>query len=152
MAISVRVTEDRVDQLLDSIQDLTRKRVAIGLVGGRRETNLTNMQLALTMEYGSPARNIPARPFLRPGVQDAAKAIAPLARVGALAAVDGHGRVVDSALNAIGEEAVRSIKRKIAMGPFVPLKPRTVRRKGHSQPLIDTHQMINSIVHQVYTR
>jgi len=147
--MTVRVTTDKTQELQAGLAKLIGQRVVVGLVGKRREGNLTNMQLALVHEYGSPARNIPARPFLRPGIEDSKKRIGDLARVAVLAATDGHAEVVNSAMQRIGEEAVSSVKRRIATGPFVPLKPATKRRKGHGQPLIDTHQMINSITYAV---
>jgi hypothetical protein len=51
----------------------------------------------------------------------------------------------EKALKELGQYGVAGIKRKIDQGPFVPLAPATIARKGSSKPLIDTGTMRNGI-------
>jgi hypothetical protein len=52
----------------------------------------------------------------------------------------------------MGLAAENAVKRKILTGKFAPLKPATIKRKGHSKPLIDTGQLYDSITSQVRPR
>lgn len=48
-------------------------------------------------------------------------------------------------LNQIGNYIEGLVKKKIKNGPFVPLSPATINRKGSSKPLIDTGHLRQSI-------
>ena len=49
----------------------------------------------------------------------------------------------------IGLKFEGMVKRKFRTGPFKPLKPSTIRRKGSSRPMIDTGRLRNSITHRI---
>ncbi len=122
------------------------------------------------MEMGSPAQNIPARPFLVPGVQGALPTLIPLLKKAGQQAMDlGEVSKVTQALIRVGIAAASAVQMKITDGPFVPISERTkegrLRRKaayqnasekrktkmmakwlgGDFAPLIDTGSLRSSI-------
>ena len=162
MTASVRITVDRLGQIVKAINDLTRKDVLIGIP--EAETNrqdedgstesVTNAALGYIHEHGSPANNIPARPFLIPGVKDAHDAIEKRLKKAADAALKGNKAEVDRQLHSAGVEAQDAVKTKINSGDFKPLSEATLaqrRARGRTGtlPLIDTTKLRNSITYVV---
>lgn len=157
MKNGMTITRDEVANVLENIKAMVGKQVLIGIPGekdGRRGDPMGNAALGYIHENGSPARNIPARPFLVPGVQEATpKAIEQLKK----AAADGldDPAAVDRGLNAAGLLAQSAVKNRIrnSVG-FAPLSPKTLakrRAKGAAgtKPLIRTGQLLNSITYVV---
>ena len=75
--MSIKIKQDKVDAILRSLQGMERKRVMIGVpsdASDRRDPTqpITNAEIAYIQDNGSPANNIPARPFMRPGMEAAA--------------------------------------------------------------------------------
>lgn len=129
----VIITKDRVNAVIGSITNLVGKHVLVGIpeANANRQDDEstdhpTNAMLGYVHEFGSPRRNIPARPFLVPGVHKAADAYMPHLRGAASAALDAKPDVSDKELVAAGLIAEASAKREITTGDFVPLKPETV--------------------------
>ena len=143
-------------------------KISKGIVSGGSETQINNATLGYIHEHGSPANNIPARPFLVPGVQNAQTKIESRLKKAANAALDGNFGNVDNELNGAGMVARDSVKSKINSGDFSPLEDSTLKaraRKGRKgaeeelasrlagnkpsndsvKPLIDTGQLRNSI-------
>jgi hypothetical protein len=59
--------------VIEAISQLSNKDVLVGIPDSapeRTDTPITNAQIGYVMETGSPAHNVPARPFLVPGVAD----------------------------------------------------------------------------------
>lgn len=160
MNITTRVIDHSKD-VLKSVIAMTRNRVLVGVPsakaareaddahGADREIN--NAALAYIHDNGAPEAGIPARPFMRPGIENAKPAIIKGFKEAGQAALSGqHDRVVKM-LNRIGLTAQSAIQEKITDGPFVPLKPETIERKGSDKPLIDTGQLRKSITYVVET-
>jgi len=134
MAINVTKVIDNVGKLSDSLADLTLGDVLVGVPAEktpRRGMAITNASLAYIHENGSPARNIPARPFLRPGIRKARPQIIAAARAGALAAIQGEPNAGLKALNKMGLIARNAVVNEITdpEPPFVPLRPATIRNR-----------------------
>jgi hypothetical protein len=113
-----------------------------------------NALLGYVHEYGSPAQNIPARPFLHPGINNARAGIERHMKKAAQLALLGKSDEVTGELEKVGLIAMVSVQRKINAGPFEPLKPATLaarRRRGRTgtKPLIDTTQLERSITYVV---
>lgn len=126
-------------------------------VEGKSSEPITNAALAYIHDNGSPAMNIPARPFLKPGIRDAGDKIAHRHKDAAIAALDGNTQRVEANLQAAGIEAVSSVKAKIRSGPFKALSKRTLaarKRRGvtRTKPLLDTLQMLNATNYVVRTK
>lgn len=169
---------DNMGTLLDALRQLRDSELLVGYPdddsasGGvkgkgagptdRKELNgksqpITNAALAYIQDNGSPAMNIPARPFLRPGIRAAGDKIAQRHKDAAIAALDGDQQRVEANLQAAGIEAVSSVKAKIRSGPFKALSKRTLaarKRRGvtRTKPLLDTLQMLNATNYVVRTK
>jgi len=168
----VRVTKDILAEVVRSINNLVKKDVFVGIPDTTTERDdsepVNNATLGYIHENGSPVRNIPARPFLVPGVEDAQERIGQRLNKAAKAALNSQRRKSDDELEAAGMIARDSVKRKINSGDFEPLAAATLRaraakgRKGaqaelasraagnapnndNARPLIDTGQLRNSI-------
>jgi phage gpG-like protein len=157
--MSVKTTKDNVAATIKSILALANKDVLVGIPEGSRHdgndgSEISNAALGYIHEYGAPGANIPARPFLHPGVEDAQPKIAAQMKKAGEAAADRNAKGVDKALHACGLVAQASVRAAITDGDFVPLKPATVKareRAGHSgdKPLIVTGQLRNSVTYVV---
>lgn len=172
---------DKLGEVLKGIDALVGKRVLVGVPGKTADRNqdeygpMNNATLGYINEFGSPASNIPARPFLVPGVEEGMDAIAARLEKAAVAATNNDPGAVDKQLHAAGLEAQTAVREKITTGPFEPLKLSTLRararkgRKGakeeiasrlagnepnpeNARPLIDTGQLRNSISYVIRKR
>lgn len=155
------MTYDNVKAATARIRAIGRDRVLIGIPaespfrkpeGEGQEP--TNAQLGWIHEFGSPAANIPARPFLLPGVASVRQDIANRLERGIRATLRGNFMDVDKTLHAIGLTAQNAVRRKITEGPFIPLSPVTLakrRAKGRkgTKPLIDTAQLRASVTYVI---
>lgn len=148
---------DRLDGVLASINELVKKQVLVGVPDSapdRKEGPLSNAQIGYILEHGSPANNLPPRPHLLPGVQDARPKVEPELQAGVTAALDGDAQMVDTRLNRAGIVAASSVKAKINSNVQPALSERTLadrRRRGvtRENTLVDTAQYRNSITHVV---
>ncbi len=163
--MSVIVTKDRTGELLKAIVALTQREVLIGIPADApartpepgEPAPPSNALIGYKMETGDPEMNLPARPFLVPGVEAIKdKAIARLKKAGEDALKGDLGKV-DQALHAVGLMGQSSVQAKITDGPFVPLAPRTLaqrRARGRTgdRPLIDTGQLRRSVNYVIRTK
>lgn len=184
---SVVISRDRVPQLLRVIEDLTKSDLLVGVPGNTapREAPpgghapMNNATLAYIHEFGLPEHNLPARPFLRPGIEGAIPAIVTRLRAGAkkaLANLDDHEGGI-KALEAAGLTAQNAVRAYINRGVPPPLAMSTLlkrqaerpNRKGPGleiarriatgvegtdlvKPLVDTGQLRNSITYVIRPR
>ena len=161
------VIKDNTDALLKGIRALTVNEVLVGVPNSNadRQPELgetqapNNATIAAVQELGSPLKNIPARPFLVPGVKAAGPAIIEQMRKAGVAAmnVENPSAVVgaiDQAQHATGLIAQNAVRAKITDGPFEALSEKTLaarRRRGRTgeSPLIDSGQLRASISYVV---
>lgn len=134
------ITSDKLADVLKNISGLVCKQVLVGIPDSTTERNdeddegpMNNATLGYLHENGSPANNLPARPFLIPGIEDATSDIAGRLRKAADAALDGKADKVDQQLNAAGLIAQNSVKEKISTGDFAPLSPSTVASRRYKR-------------------
>jgi hypothetical protein len=115
---------------------------------------INNASLAYIMENGAPEANIPARPFMKPGVAAVQPQIAAGLKKAGEFALQGRADAVNRELHRVGAIGRDAIKAKMTDGPFEPLKPSTIaarksKRKSRNntdvKPLIDTGSLRNSI-------
>jgi len=115
----------------------------------------SNAVIAYRLETGDPEKNLPARPFLVPGVESiAAEAGARLRKAGKDALFGGGAAAVDKAFHAIGLIAQNAVRNRITEGPFAPLSKRTLaerkaRGRTGEKPLLDTGQLRNSVTYTI---
>lgn len=104
--------------------------------------------VATIHEFGAPSQGIPARPFMRPAVEENGPEWVRQLGEGAKAAANG-GIAPRDVLEMVVLRAAGDVAKKIQQVNSPALKPATVKRKGSSKPLVDTGQMIQSITGKV---
>lgn len=128
------VKTDNVKAVLRSLQDLVGQQVLVGIPESTDSRDndsgpVNNATLGYIHEFGSPAANIPARPFLIPGVESIEGRAAEQLKKAAQSAVAGDSKKATQYLNAAGSIGQSGARDKINSGPFVPLKPSTIRNR-----------------------
>jgi hypothetical protein len=151
------VQTDNLAKVLKQIAELAKKQVLVGIPDSapdRTDGSISNAQLLYIHEFGAPAANIPARPSVIPGIEDAMEPITAQLATGSKALLDGKVDMAEKCLHAAGLIAVSSIKNKITEGDFTPLAASTIaarQRAGNDseKPLTVTAQMRNAITYVV---
>jgi len=135
------VTIDKVGKFQDSIRDLASKRVMVGIPSdkadrepdpGETSAPLNNAEIGYIMEHGAPEANIPARPFLLPGIQSAETTIVGRLKDAGKAALDGNASLADRNLNAAGLSGQSAVQAKIDDGLSPALSEATLRNRVRS--------------------
>lgn len=156
--MTVTITKDRVADVLKQVKALTAQEVLVGVPAenaGRNDGDaINNAEIGYVQEFGAPERNIPARPFLLPGVEEAMPKIIDRMKAGGAKALSGDPGAASKTLNAVGLMAQNAVRAKINEGIPPPLSPRTLadrRARGRTgeKPLIDTGQLRNSVTYVV---
>jgi hypothetical protein len=97
---------------------LSKKEVLVGIPAEEAQRDdagePSNAVLGYIHNFGSPKRNIPARPFMYPGIERARDRVVASLRRGLVAALSGNPGGVDVALNAAGLAAQNAIRRVIS--------------------------------------
>ena len=155
--MSVKIVKDDTKRILSAISSMTEKEVLVGIPSKENHRNgsaRTNSEIGYINEKGSPLQNIPARPWLVPGVESATKKIIGVLERSAKKAVVEKG-AIEKGLNAAGIIAQSSVKNYIRKGEnFKPLSDATLKsRKSKGflgeKPLIETGQLINSVTYVI---
>jgi len=120
----------KLDDLVKVFEALAKKKLLVGIpeqgppAPGK---TMTNSHLGYIHEFGSPANNIPPRPFLIPGVQKSRDKVVDLLAGGAVKAIKtGNVNDVDVAMHKAGTIAASSVQQMILDKIPPPLKPATV--------------------------
>jgi len=168
MKSGVRLVRDNSPALTRAIAALTKTACLVGFPAseaerkpepGEKDQPITNAALGYIHDNGSPAANIPARPFMVPGVTAAAGRITTIYSKAAKAAMgqpSSADTIVDTAHNKVGLTAQDAIQSKIEAGIPPPLSERTIaerrRRRGADAPetpLIDSGQMKTAVTYVI---
>lgn len=156
--MGVKITKDNVSVVLRSIQQLASNEVLVGIPASTTERQdgepINNATIGYIQETGSPANNLPARPFLVPGAQKALPQAEALMKKGAKSALDGNRDIADTALHAAGLAAQNAVRATINAGVSPALAEATLanrRRRGRTGtvPLIDTGSLRNAITYVI---
>lgn len=169
---SVSVSSSHIKEVTQALLKLKRTKVYVGIADSgktdrRKEGPITNSQLGYIHEHGSPAAGIPARPFLRPGVEAGKERVIEDLRLAMDAAIQEDSARVRHNLEAAGSHAVSEVKKYMRTADFEPLKPSTIRNRNRSRetkskrkteaamdmskirPLQNTGQLLDSIDYYV---
>ena len=108
----------------------------------------TILEYAIFNEYGTS--RIPKRPFFRlsVGTQKAQNEIKEYLNTQIENIISGE-LTGQGAYENLGTFVVQKIKKTIMSGNFAPNDAKTIKRKGSSTPLIDTHSLYNSISYEI---
>lgn len=119
----------------------------------RGKASLTNAELGLVHELGSPSRGIPARSFLRMPLflkqEEIIAEAAPLARE---KMAQGNMRGVLVVLGTAAENTIQDAFGSAGFGSWAPDSAATIKRKGSAAPLIDSAQLRKAITSAVEKR
>ena len=122
----------------------------------RSDGPIGNAAIGYIHETGAPEANIPARPWLRPGIRNAREAIAAGLKVAGRRALAGEPEAVLQALHTVGLTAQQAVKASLGSNVPPPLKAGTLaarRRRGNqgTHTLMDTGNLqahINYVIRE----
>lgn len=134
-----------VRQLNKSLEKLRQTAILVGIASDskkdkRKDGGPSNATLGYIHEKGSPAMNIPARPFLVPGVNEAKAEITKGMETAMQAALHDDMREVRTVLKQTGLKTVSSVKSYMQSAKFEPLKPSTIRNRNRSRMTKDKRE------------
>jgi len=137
-----------LEKLDKELKYLQTHAVKVGVLGNGSANGISVQDYAIFNEYGTS--RIPARPFFRlsVGTANAQNEIKEYMKQQVEQIVQG-GMSAQQAYENLGTFIVQKIKKTIASGNFAALDPQTVRKKGHSKPLMDTHSLYESINYEI---
>ena len=128
-----------VGMIEKAMQDLIRKRLLVGIPGdsaprqpepGQKGTPPSNALVGYILETGDAEMNLPARPFLVPGVTAAKPAIIKGMQKATVAAFSGKPAQINKGFDEAGLAAVASVKATMLNGGFAPLSDRTIEARA----------------------
>lgn len=129
-----------LDEMIARLEAVDGREAEAGIFGGFAAKK------AMWNEYGT-SRGIPARPFLRNTQYENERKWANDVGGDVLKVFTGNLSTT-ALMSQFGSKMADDIQKTIRAGNFVPLAPATVSRKGSSQPLIDTGDMIGAVTHK----
>lgn len=139
-----------LEKLDKELKYLSSHSVKVGVLwsGGSLKSNTDVQEYAIFNEYGTS--KMPARPFFRlsVGTANAQNEIKEYMKQQVEQIIQG-GMSAQQAYENLGTFVVQKIKKTIASGNFAALNPQTVKKKGHSKPLMDTHSLFHSIDYEI---
>lgn len=156
----VKTRVDNAQAILDALKAIGKKEVLVGIPeedSEREDVPFGNAGIGYVNEYGSPAKNIPPRPHLIPGVKSVEDQTLPELKKAAQSALEGNSAGAEQALNRAGTLAANGVKRYMTITGFTPLAEDTLYARKHrkvaprtgEKPLIDTGQYRRAITHVV---
>lgn len=173
MKPGVTILKDKTLSIGKALRALTMQSVLVGIpgeAGKHGDSDLTNAEIGYIHEKGSPKRNIPARPFLEPGIRAVQDEIVRQLRDAGTAALDGDVAGVNRAQKKAGLIAQNSVRAQFVDNDWEPLAESTLNRKpiterdeegkpikhgksraerGAVNPLIDSSQLRKSVTYVV---
>lgn len=137
-----------LEKLDKELKYLQTHAVKVGVLGNGSANGISVQDYAIFNEYGTS--RIPARPFFRlsVGTANAQNEIKEYMKQQVEQIIQG-GMSAQQAYENLGTFIVQKIKKTIASGNFAALNPQTVKKKGHSKPLMDTHTLYESINYEI---
>jgi len=149
---------DNVARVIDGIAQLATTRVMVGVPAEKATRQdgepVTNADLAYIHNNGAPEAGIPAREFMRSGIETKQADINEALKKTGEAALDGKPAAVDRGFHRVGLIGQAALRAKITDGAFVPLADATIearRRAGRTgtKPLIDKAELRNALSYVV---
>lgn len=159
--MSAKKVKDNVPRLIAGMKAMAENSVLVGIPAEseknkRDDAPITNAHIGFIMEFGAPSVNIPARPFLIPGVNSVMPEIEKRLARGAKRVLSDPTFSTERLFESVGLLAQQGVQKYMTDAHFVPLAPSTIaarQRRGHmgEKPLIDTgalRQSITFVVHE----
>lgn len=186
MQTGMKTTVDNLGRLKRDLALLASVEVLVGFpedttqrTDAEEDREITNAAIAYIQDNGAPEQNIPARPFMRPGMDDAKPKVInkfiQLARALVSGKYPDPKNLVEVGFQQVGLLAQAALRKKINEGIPPPLSEYTLRqraargRKGAKEelanrakglapstqlakPLIDTAQLRNAVNYVIRNR
>lgn len=154
--MTIKVLKDNLKTFMSKLKEMESKNILVGIPADaaprEEKTEITNAEIGYVNEFGSPAKNIPPRPFLMPGVKDAGDQVSSV--LGKCAV--NKDADINSQLDKAGLLAQSAVRRRITLSIGMRgISEETRKRReakgrtGEMKPLIDTGQLINSITYVI---
>ncbi len=105
MKSGVAIRLDKTSQLFAALHQLTKQDVMVGIPAEnseREDIPFSNAAIGYINEFGSPAKNIPARPHLIPGIRSVEPKTTAELKSAAKAILDDQPDKAEQALNRAG--------------------------------------------------
>ena len=179
--MSAKLKFDGLPKLKISLEKLSKRDVYVGIPGKNtlRETPegeqepINNATIGYLMQNGVPSQNIPARPFMTIGMDQAKPAVIRSFQTAAKKALHKDDAAITVGLERAGLTASAEIKKAITDGIPPPLKDSTLKARARKykyrkaeraelaaraageqpslsvKPLVDTAQLLNSITYVI---
>jgi len=159
MATVVRTTKG-IESLRIRIKELDKLKLAVGWFESARYDDQTPVAgVAAVQEFGSPAKGIPPRPFMRTAIAENQDNWAKIVEQGARSILSGKD-TANSVMEKLGLFAVGNVKEKISTITNPALAQATIdnrlnRRANKktvgslTKPLVDTGTMLATVTHEV---
>lgn len=134
------------DALRNIASRLSKGALQVGFMENARYPDGTQVAMvAAIQEFGAPRAGIPSRPFFRNMIS----AKSPEWSEAIAIQLKRTKYDVDLTLNRVGMAISEQLKQSIRDTNAPPLALATIRRKGHSKPLIDSGLMLRSATYRV---
>lgn len=154
----LRNNRGALNRFVDRMRRMDDQQVIVGVPRGKQHVStdesgkqhVVDMALiAEVLNYGSKSRNIPARPFVEPPINQNMQRYQKLMAREARGILLGRDKL-NEALAKAGMAMVADIQDyMVSHTGFKPLAESTIKRKDSSKPLIDTGQLRQSITYKV---
>lgn len=135
------IKQDFLGEVMKWIDTIATQELLVGVPASSAErkdgADINNAVIGYLMETGSPANNVPARPHLVPGVEDALPKVMAQLQKGATAALGGDTEAFTNSLHAAGLQAVSSVQLRIRSNVPPPLAPSTVANRYRQRTVKD---------------
>lgn len=173
----LKTTVDNVDALRALLEGISATEVLVGFPESsatRDGSGPTNAMLGYVHDNGAPEQNIPARPFMIPGIESVATEVTNILAALAKGHLNKGKLTADQGLTRVGLKVQAAIRKKINEGVPPPLADSTLRRRAarkgkglgsrkgaklelelraagwdpsvdFAKPLVDTGQMRNAV-------
>lgn len=172
---TIKVTQmrDQSAAIKQAFKALEKEDVLVGIPSdtAARGDGFSNAEIAYVQENGSPVNNIPARAFLRPGIEKYLPEAIVQLKDAAGHALRGNVAAVRQKLGKIGVEATNSVKAMFTANDWPALSEGTLRQRAARQaksdraggkkpgkklrranPLIDSGQLRRAITYVIRGR
>lgn len=133
---------------IDRLRNFNKYKVYVGVpstTNRPHEGGINMAGLLAVHEFGVPKKNIPERSTLRAAIIENRQELTNIIAQGTRVYNEQNKKLDLVFYDKIGLFASNLVKDKFVKGPFVPLKPTTIKRKGSTKPLIDTGALRQSI-------
>lgn len=131
MSVKVEFKGVKPEELVRNLERAVKTEVLVGIpraTAMRPGDEISNAEIAYINEHGDPARRIPPRPFMEPGLQRARETVSTIMAEGVQQL--GTGGTLRPAAERVGLICQASIRGVFTDNDWKPLSPRTIMARA----------------------